>query len=52
MLKESMVAAKSSLTVTKLELKALASSSQEYEDMLSVLGQVLAVADYASGGPS
>jgi len=32
--------AKMNLTVTKPELKGLAASSQSYDDMLQVLGQV------------
>jgi exocyst complex component 4 len=40
-LKESLVLAKSSLSTTKPELKGLATSSQNYDDMLQVLSSML-----------
>lgn len=39
-LRDSVLGAKSSLMVTKPELKMLGSSSQKYDDMLSMLGQI------------
>lgn len=39
-LKDSLVSAKSSLSTTKPELKGLASSSQNYDDMLQVLASI------------
>ena len=42
-LRESLLHAKSNLLVTKPELKGLAATSQNYEDMLQVIGQMLVV---------
>lgn len=43
-LRDSLVVAKSNLSTTKPELKGLAASSQEYDDMLQVLSHMYATA--------
>ena len=40
MLKDSLLHAKTNLTVTKPELKGLATNSQSYEEMLQIIGQM------------
>lgn len=47
-LREGLALAKSNLSTTKPELKGLAASSQEYEDMLQILNQMWALSRYRS----